>query len=70
MPYHLAMAPFHYEQWDDHFMIARMQVDVNTRRAGQNARPATKKAPLRFPFGAGYEIRTRDFHLGKVTLYH
>ena len=20
--------------------------------------------------GAGYEIRTRDFHLGKVTLYH
>ncbi len=21
-------------------------------------------------FGAGYEIRTRDFHLGKVTLYH
>jgi len=25
---------------------------------------------LRFPFGAGYEIRTRDFHLGKVTLYH
>ena len=25
---------------------------------------------LRFFFGAGYEIRTRDFHLGKVTLYH
>ena len=23
-----------------------------------------------FSFGAGYEIRTRDFHLGKVTLYH
>lgn len=21
-------------------------------------------------FGAGNEIRTRDFHLGKVTLYH
>ena len=21
-------------------------------------------------FGAGDEIRTRDFHLGKVTLYH
>ena len=20
--------------------------------------------------GAGYETRTRDFHLGKVTLYH
>ena len=25
---------------------------------------------LRFFRGAGYEIRTRDFHLGKVTLYH
>ncbi len=23
-----------------------------------------------FDFGAGGEIRTRDFHLGKVTLYH
>ena len=26
-------------------------------------------APTLF-FGAGNEIRTRDFHLGKVTLYH
>ena len=25
---------------------------------------------FRFLVGAGYEIRTRDFHLGKVTLYH
>ena len=23
-----------------------------------------------FIFGAGNEIRTRDIHLGKVTLYH
>jgi len=23
-----------------------------------------------FSFGAGDEIRTRDLHLGKVTLYH
>ena len=31
-----------------------------------------KKAPILRSFlsGAGYEIRTRDFHLGKVTLYH
>ncbi len=26
-------------------------------------------API-FYYGAGNEIRTRDFHLGKVTLYH
>ena len=26
-------------------------------------------API-FYSGAGNEIRTRDFHLGKVTLYH
>ena len=30
--------------------------------------PATVLLPV--VFGAGYEIRTRDFHLGKVTLYH
>ncbi len=31
---------------------------------------ASKTMFSRLPYGAGYEIRTRDFHLGKVTLYH
>ncbi len=29
-----------------------------------------KKNSAEFSFGAGNEIRTRDIHLGKVTLYH
>lgn len=36
--------------------------------------PAKTKTPNAYSEGgfrgAGYEIRTRDFHLGKVTLYH
>ena len=28
------------------------------------------KKQCRRSFGAGNEIRTRDIHLGKVTLYH
>ena len=31
---------------------------------------AIKKQCERTFFGAGDEIRTRDIHLGKVTLYH
>ena len=31
---------------------------------------AIKKTVRAFMFGAGNETRTRDIHLGKVTLYH
>ena len=32
--------------------------------------PKRKKRKIVRIFGAGNEIRTRDIHLGKVTLYH
>ena len=32
--------------------------------------PAVSMGLMGFSFGAGDEIRTRDLHLGKVTLYH
>ena len=60
MPYHLAMAPYIYIKYSD--------IKVNIPNTYFLANQETQFASL--DRGAEDEIRTRDVHLGKVTLYH
>ena len=52
------------------FEESRGQVERATKRARNEGRQPGCRGPRRSKNGAGNGIRTRDFDLGKVALYH
>ena len=71
LPYHLATAPID-SAWEDAICLRCCSL-LSTRAERSlrsEARQAGCRGPRRFNIGAGNGIRTRDFDLGKVALYH